>query len=695
MNDYAIKDIVIRHLTGSKANLVEHVELAGVTDITIGRDPASKIAFDSKSDDVVSRRHAIIRVIGGTQISFRLSDIGSNNGTYLNGRQVAEPVELLPEDVIELGKGGPKFVFDVQPRPPYLVARTRVIDLTDANATRVVKSAEMANEAAQDAASKSGERAAPKGGDRPEPPPPPAAPPKFGPPSRPDVSRETVRRWIDEERGERERKSEAASRVWTKERETSKRNLVLSVFALAAVVALGGGWFYWKHVRDQNLARLELLKTKEDLARRETGLENKIAEETAARVKREEELRQQQEEEQQKAAEEQKKIAEAQKSAAGMGAQEIASTYGNATAQVNMAWRLYDQTTGRPIFHQMMEEYVPTDNGKKELKKLPAYVRLPGGQIIRWLTLEDDHRRNIPIGGEGSGTGFAVSENGFMLTNKHLAAAWELRFGADDPAYTEYKQGFLYEYYIPGPSKKAKKSKLKLVEVINLQNLFKHKDLYDWAPARGGIIFSPDVPTVIGEFNIPDSSKIESDAHRTFFGRNDSLNVQFANSRGLINAALVNFSNYSDAALIKVDTPQQLKKLDIASDDAVTVGETVIVVGFPDVSVPTLAVSQTIENRQRREIKDIVPQPYVTEGNVAVISPAVKTKNDVTIGGSIGDLIQMSINATGPGNSGGPVFNKWGKVIGLFTYSMGSGDVRTTLAVPIKYGRDLLESQAH
>src|ERR1700758_4741567 len=119
MNGSSIEQIVIRHLTGSKANQIEHIALAGVTEITIGRDPASKIAFDSARDDVVSRRHAIIRITGGNQISCRLTDIGSNNGTYLNGKQVTEPVELLPEDVIELGKGGVKFVFDVQPRPAY------------------------------------------------------------------------------------------------------------------------------------------------------------------------------------------------------------------------------------------------------------------------------------------------------------------------------------------------------------------------------------------------------------------------------------------------------------------------------------------------------------------------------------------------------------------------------------------------
>jgi len=61
--------------------------------------------------------------------------------------------------------------------------------------------------------------------------------------------------------------------------------------------------------------------------------------------------------------------------------------------------------------------------------------------------------------------------------------------------------------------------------------------------------------------------------------------------------------------------------------------------------------------------------------------------------GASGEVIQMSINSTGAGNSGGPVFNKAEKVIGLFTYGISRDGANTSGAVPIKYGRDLLEAQ--
>ncbi|MGI8568090.1 MAG: FHA domain-containing protein [Methylocella sp.] len=88
MSNNGVKQIVIRHVFGSKANQIEHISLAGVNEITIGRDPKSNRAFDSSRDDVVSRRHAVIRVVRGDRISLRLPDLGSNNGTFHNGERI-------------------------------------------------------------------------------------------------------------------------------------------------------------------------------------------------------------------------------------------------------------------------------------------------------------------------------------------------------------------------------------------------------------------------------------------------------------------------------------------------------------------------------------------------------------------------------------------------------------------------------
>jgi serine protease Do len=128
--------IVIRHLSGSKINQIEQFDLEGLQEITIGRDPTSKIAYDQQRDDEVSRRHAVIRIRNDKELYFRIADANSSNGTFLNGERIAGEVELLPEDTVELGSTGPKFVFDVQPRPANLPARTRQMGAADA--TRII-----------------------------------------------------------------------------------------------------------------------------------------------------------------------------------------------------------------------------------------------------------------------------------------------------------------------------------------------------------------------------------------------------------------------------------------------------------------------------------------------------------------------------------------------------------------------------
>jgi S1-C subfamily serine protease len=56
---------------------------------------------------------------------------------------------------------------------------------------------------------------------------------------------------------------------------------------------------------------------------------------------------------------------------------------------------------------------------------------------------------------------------------------------------------------------------------------------------------------------------------------------------------------------------------------------------------------------------------------------------------TFGDVYQLTVNSTGPGNSGGPIFDDRGRVIGVFT-SGTRGDVMITFAVPIRYGIELM-----
>jgi adenylate cyclase len=66
---------------------------------SFGRSPSNQVVL---SDEKVSRRHAIINAQGAKE--FWLVDLGSSNGTYLNGRRVNQPVQLHDQDQIQISR---------------------------------------------------------------------------------------------------------------------------------------------------------------------------------------------------------------------------------------------------------------------------------------------------------------------------------------------------------------------------------------------------------------------------------------------------------------------------------------------------------------------------------------------------------------------------------------------------------------
>jgi pSer/pThr/pTyr-binding forkhead associated (FHA) protein len=68
-------------------------------DITIGRAPSNDIALSG--DQLASRRHALIRFDG---VNFTIRDVGSANGTYINGVELRAPTPLRNGDHIGVGE---------------------------------------------------------------------------------------------------------------------------------------------------------------------------------------------------------------------------------------------------------------------------------------------------------------------------------------------------------------------------------------------------------------------------------------------------------------------------------------------------------------------------------------------------------------------------------------------------------------
>lgn len=72
--------------------------------VTLGRNPENTICFSGPDGTLVSGKHAVIEKRGEILM---LRDLGSTNGTFINGTQIAEH-PLAIDEVISLGVSGPK-----------------------------------------------------------------------------------------------------------------------------------------------------------------------------------------------------------------------------------------------------------------------------------------------------------------------------------------------------------------------------------------------------------------------------------------------------------------------------------------------------------------------------------------------------------------------------------------------------------
>jgi ABC transport system ATP-binding/permease protein len=96
--------VVIDHLAGSRRG--QRQELAPEGRIRFGRHPDCEVAFDPVRDIDASSRHAELRAV---DTGWVLVDMGSSNGTYVDGRRVTEAkvIEGVPL-LVEFGHDGPQ-----------------------------------------------------------------------------------------------------------------------------------------------------------------------------------------------------------------------------------------------------------------------------------------------------------------------------------------------------------------------------------------------------------------------------------------------------------------------------------------------------------------------------------------------------------------------------------------------------------
>ena len=569
--------ILIKNLTQAKAGQTENFSADTQKELTVGRDPGCDVKFNP-NDDLVSRRHAKITRVNDTP-EYTIADLGSRNGTMVNGRRIFESVKLHCGDQVQLGPDGPKFEFDLDPRPASMIKPTRLAETTatpNVTLTATRESGALATAAARA----------------------PSA----------NVGKATVERMIGETKAQ------------------GRKQTIYVAAALLIVVAAVAGWLY---------------------ASRPKIDEKRIADSISSKM-----------------------------APNGLNPTQIAQRNTESTVLIEMGWKLIDTESGKQLYQSVIPnraarpKNAPKDQPDQPLIQgagsfLPVFA-IYNNKLEPLLTTDDGGGNNEPIGGRGSGTGFLVSSDGFILTNRHVAASWFTRYDFEDAAGIVIK---------PADNEKG-------VQLVPIGK----QSFPQWVPAHAQFISSASL-------NFSTLRKVPEFETRgkDLDGRHDYLDVTFAKNRVRIPAKLARTSDQQDVAMLKIEIPQSLRKVELNDNyDTIKVGDPVVTLGYPGVSAQVVGVVRSKDPFNPSGSAKEIPDPTLSSGNVGRIlrgSEGLEASQQFAA-----DYYQLTINSTGPGNSGGPVFDDQGRVVAIFTMGW-FGQVHISGAVPIRYGMELMGVQ--
>ncbi len=335
---------------------------------------------------------------------------------------------------------------------------------------------------------------------------------------------------------------------------------------------------------------------------------------------------------------------------------EIAKANEEKVVYIEMAWKLTSTASGE----EMYQVYYPVIQNKQIIGYQGGYTQNEQGQIVPLLVTKGDYLKSFSnyqgleldlIASGGSGSGFVVDERGFIATNRHVASNWLTSFR-------------FQEYAFPGV----------LVEPNQEGQL---------EPAWNKQV----TMDMVGEW-VPGNDK-------RYTGVNTYLDVTFANNSQRTPAKIVRISSTHDVAMIKIDLPEALPTVELFdSYDEIAPGDATIVMGYPGIAPVQLVLKRSQDVFNTNPNITSVPVPTVSTGNVGrMVRGSEKNSKIDDYKSSFGDYYQLTINSTGGGNSGGPMFDDKSRVVGVFSAGKWEPGTAISFAVPIKYVMELMGRQ--
>ena len=332
-----------------------------------------------------------------------------------------------------------------------------------------------------------------------------------------------------------------------------------------------------------------------------------------------------------------------------------------AVAEIQLSWKLINTRSGQPLYHTYIpnvwrdakgEEHPMVGDGRR---RVAVYVILDEDNYEP--SLSEVSTDNVPIGGSGGGTGFAVTSDGFLLTARHVGASWMTQYRYPDDAYpgVVYKRGPGNRYVMSTNDDGSPK----LV-----------RPAYRWVPGNTRQLGAQGARWAVE-------------------GRHDYLNATFPGNKTSIPARVARVSDQHDVAMLKIDMPGTVSKCELFDNyDKIKVGDTITVLGYPAVSPIVWGRINSQDPFNSQSQNKVIPDPSLTTGNIGRVLRNQKADNSRDEEQK--DMYQVTSNPGG-GNSGGPVFDDQGKVIGIYFAGAQASGGQVSFAVPIRYGLELMK----